>query len=306
MRSVLTTFLSAAALLPLVAAATLAQPASSASFRLEYQDINAAGGRATSASFALTDCVGSAPEATGKSSSASFVLYAACAAAIPAFLPSDDDDGDGVTNGVENGAPNGGDGNDDGIPDETQGNVASIPSAGRNGYETLVACVDAGCTMPCQARQVTAIAQDDLPQPGQFNFPAGLLGFVLDCSQANVHILYHGFDQFPPNTVYEKFGPNPPGSATSIYYALPGVVFGSEAVGSDPAVASANFVLTDGAVGDATPVDGTIVDPGGPAFETASPAPALSPKALAAALLILTLSAFVAMRRRRSDGGPRS
>lgn len=299
MRFVRPNLLSAASILVLLSVSAPVGAASSASFRLQYQDLNAAGGRSASASFALTDCLGSEPEAPGKSSSASFILYAGCAAAIPVGLAADDDDGDGVPNGVEAGAPNGGDGNGDGIPDQTQGNVTSLPNANSNAYLTLEACADVACTVACPARDVSAVAESDLPEQSDFLFPFGLLGFVLDCSPANVHILYHGIDNFPPNTIYEKFGPNPPGSATSIFYSLPGVVFGSEPVGSDPAVASASFVLTDGAVGDATLVDGMIFDPGGPAFEVTGSVPLLSPKGLGIALLILAITAFFALRRRR-------
>jgi len=279
-----------------------AQAGTSASFRLEYEIIDNAGGRSTSASFILTDCLGTEPEAPGRSASASFVLYAACAAAIPAGLAADDDDGDGVDNGVEAAAPNGGDGNDDGIPDQTQGNVASLPRAGGTGYLTLEACVDGACATPCQARQVTAVAEDDLPQQSELVFPFGLLGFILDCSSANIHILYHPIDQFAAGFVYEKFGPNPPGSSPSHYYTLPGVTFGSEPVGSDPAVASASFVLTDGGIGDATPVDGMIVDPGGPALQPPRGVPALGAGALVLAVVVLAVTAWLAQRRRRSAG----
>lgn len=289
----------AAALVVGAATASVAHGASSASFRLEYQDVTAAGGRSTSASFGLTDCLGSEPEAPGRSASASFILYAACAAAIPAGLAADDDDGDGIANGVEAAAPNGGDGNGDGVPDAVQGHVASLPSAARPGYLTLEACVDGACATPCQAQQVTALQENDLAQQSPLLFPFGLLAFVLDCSSAHVHVLYHAIDAFPANTVYEKFGPNPPGSGTPRFYELPGVTFGSEAVGSDSAVASADFVLTDGAVGDATPVDGRIVDPSGPAFDLPRGVPALDAHGLAAALLALVLIALPALRRRR-------
>lgn len=308
MRFVRATVLLAAAIM--IGAGSV-RAATSASFRLEYQHVSNAGGRSTSASFALTDCLGAEPEAPGRSSSASFVLYAACAAAIPAGLPADDDDGDGVDNGVEAAAPNGGDGNGDGIPDQAQGNVASLPAASGKGYLTLEACVDGACTTPCQARQVTALAESDLPLQSELFFPFGLLGFTLDCSSANVHILYHSIDQFAPGTVYEKYGPNPPGSSPSFYYALPGVLFGSEAVGSDPAVASATFVLTDGGIGDATPVDGRIVDPGGPAMQTPRGVPALGAVPLALAVLVLALTAWLALLRRHPaaaahSGSPRS
>jgi hypothetical protein len=301
MRSLRATLLAVVTLLMFAAANSPARAATSASFRLQYEDLNAAGGRSSSASFALTDCLGPEPEAPGKSSSTSFVLYAGCAAAIPGALPADDEDGDGVDNGVENNAPNNGDGNDDGIPDMTQGNVTSLPGAGRPAYITLEACVDGACMTPCQARQVIALPESELPDQSPLTFPLGLLGFILDCSSANVHILYHAYDHFLPETVYEKYGPNPPGSMASIFYQLPGVVFGSEPVGSDPQVANASFTLTDGGIGDATVVDGMIVDPGGPALLIPQASPALSPGALALALIALMLIALPAIRLGRES-----
>ncbi|MDX2165996.1 MAG: choice-of-anchor U domain-containing protein [Deltaproteobacteria bacterium] len=302
MRSLRATLLSVVALLALASAP--ARAGTSASFRIQYEDLNAAGGSASSASFALTDCLGPEPEAPGKSASSSFLLYAGCAAAIPGALPADDADGDGVDNGVENGAPNNGDGNDDGIPDMTQGNVTSLPGAGRHAYITLEACADGACTTPCQAREVVALAESELPEQSPLTFPVGLLGFIIDCSSANIHILYYALDQFAPETVYEKYGPNPPGSLTSEFYELPGVTFGSEAVGSDPNVASASFTLTDGGIGDATTVDGMIVDPGGPALLIPQASPALSPAALALALIALLGIALLAMRRGRFGPSP--
>lgn len=307
MRPIRATLLAGVTVLTLVAAAGApARAGTSASFRIQYETVTAAGGRSSSASFALTDCLGSEPEASGKSSSASFVLYAGCAAAIPGALPADDLDGDGVPNGVENNAPNDGDGNGDGIPDMTQGHVTSLPGADRPQYITLEACVDGACTTPCQARDVTALSESALPAQSPYLFPLGLLGFTLDCSTANVHILYHAWNQFPADMVYVKYGPNPPGSLSSSDYELPGVVFGSEAVGSDPEVASASFTLTDGGIGDATGVDGRIVDPGGPARLLPRAAPALYPVPLAVALIVLVGIASLTLRRGRSASASRA
>ncbi|MGH7788808.1 MAG: hypothetical protein ACRERC_18195 [Candidatus Binatia bacterium] len=277
-----------------------AQPvASSASFRLVNPALNGASGKSTSVSFSLHGCLGTLPEVSGKSTSASFKVYAGCVAALPAGLPADDDDGDGVGNATEQGAPNGGDGNDDGVPDFLQGNVTSLPSPSGS-YETVEACANAACSSTCQLRRVRALAEADLPQQNpNLDFPVGLLEFVIDCTDADMRILYSALGEFRPGFVYEKFGPNPPGHQPSVFYTLPGVTFGSQPVGSDPAVAVALFHLKDGAVGDDTVADGTIFDQGGPAIAPpVAPAPALGPTAMAVALLALSLVSWIAFRRR--------
>lgn len=279
-----------------------AQTAASPSFRLSHQSFNSSGGRASSASFRLTDCLGPEPEAGGKSRSSSFVLYAACAAAIPAGLATDDDDGDAVPNGVEDGAPNG-DGNADGVADRIQSHVTSLPSATGQGYMTLEACADMACAPVCHARNVRALTESDLPVGDPRHvFPLGLLEFNIDCSPADIRILYHGLNQFVPTVEYVKFGPNPPDTPPDVFYVLPGVIFGVEAVGTDPAVASARFRLTDGAVGDDTGVDGLIFDQGGPGLpQEISAAPLLTPAGLVITLFVLVLVARAAWRRHRDS-----
>lgn len=280
-----------------------AQTSSSASFRLPAQALTSEGGTAGSASFRVSDCIAPESEAPGKSTSASFILYAGCPAAMPAGLANDDDDGDGVDNGVEEGAPNDGDGNADGTPDLVQGHVTSVTAPGSGAYLTIVACADAGCMATCQLRDVYTVAEANLPvQDPDLTFPFGLLGFTTDCPTVFVKVLYHSLNAFNPDVVYEKFGPNPPGSMPSIYYTLPGVIFGSEAVGPDPAVATASFTLVDGGTGDATVADGEIIDPGGPAFALPeAPAPALGLTGMAIALALIGAIGGLAIRRRRVD-----
>ena len=95
------------------------------------------------------------------------------------------------------------------------------------------------------------------------HYPLGLVAFDLPCSSANVTLYYHGTSSLSGFT-YRKFGHTTPGNpATRTWYAYPSVSFGSANVGGQ-SVATANFTLTDGALGDDTAVDGRIVDPGGP------------------------------------------
>ena len=65
----------------------LGQPADSANFRLRSQSLNGGLGRSASASFEVSSCLASEPEAGGLSTSASFRLNAGCGAAVAAAVP---------------------------------------------------------------------------------------------------------------------------------------------------------------------------------------------------------------------------
>lgn len=170
----------------------------------------------------------------------------------------DDPDNDGVVEVAENGSPNGGDGNGDGTLDRIQSGVASVPNASGTGYVTVE--VSGGCSQIQRARvrKETELILD----PG-FNYPLGLAAFDLPCATATVRLYYHGTSSLSGFT-YRKFGRTTPGNpATRTWYSLPGVTLGTAVVGGQT-VATATFTLTDGALGDDTVADGTIVDPGGP------------------------------------------
>jgi hypothetical protein len=285
----------------LACASVLARPAAADNFKIEQQTFTAAGGHSSSSSFQLWSCLRPEALAGGLSSSSSFILYSGCTGAIPGYGAFDDDDGDSVPSGVEDAAPNGGDGNGDGIADEEQGWVASLDSGTHRGYVTVQACADAGCTTTCQLQDVEALREEDLPsQSPNLAFPFGLLQFTVDCSPAYMQVLFHGVTGLSP-LHYIKFGPNPPGPNTDVYYELPGVTFDSISVGSEPAVIRARFVLNDGQLGDDDHVAGTngsITDPGGPGYYQASPVPLLSAMGLCLAVGMLLLVAAFALRRR--------
>ncbi len=92
------------------------------------------------------------------------------------------------------------------------------------------------------------------------------MGFTLPCSgPANVKLYFHGTQSLEPP--YRKYGPTTPGDpATIAWYTLPGAVFGSEVIDGNT-VATVEFSLEDGMLGDATGLDFKIVDPGGPVPE---------------------------------------
>jgi PKD repeat protein len=170
------------------------------------------------------------------------------------FRQIEDIDGDGVSSAVEDGAPNGGDGNGDGMPDSQQGDVTSLLSATGQGYITVV-------TTCSQNENVQAFMES--PEDPEYGYPFGLVGFELPCSSATVRVYFHGTSNLT-GYEYRKYGPTTPGDpATTGWYTLPGVIFGSEEIGGRM-VAYAEFSLRDGQLGDDTGVDGRIVDQGGP------------------------------------------
>jgi len=275
-----------------------AQAASSTSYRLTYSSFSSSGGAAASPSYQVTDCLASESAAGGLSKSQSYVLYAACAAAVPAFLQADDYDGDGVPSGVEDGAPNNGDSNNDGIQDSVQSQVVSLPSADGNGYKTVEACGDALCTNVCKVNSVRDLLEEDLPQQSDdYEFPNGLLEFTLDCSPVDIRILYHDEDWFPEYFEYVNFGPDPPDALQGQFYIFPGAVFGSDAIPGDNKVASVRFRLEDGAQGDDTGVDGSISTRGGPALSIPVPIPAMGLAGLLMTIFIMFFMSFVVLRR---------
>ena len=95
-----------------------------------------------------------------------------------------------------------------------------------------------------------------------FEYPFGILGFTLVCSgPADVKIYFHGSSGLV--APYRKYGPTTPGDVNTLaWYSMPGAVFGTELIDGNT-VATVTFSLTDGLLGDATGLDGQIVDPGG-------------------------------------------
>jgi hypothetical protein len=132
----------------------------------------------------------------------------------------------------------------------------------------------------------------------EFLYPFGLVAFVLPCATADITLLFHDVSDLS-HAVYRKYGPRAPAFGAPEFYTLPGVVFGTTEVGGST-VATASFSLSDGLLGDDTPVGDGIVDQGGPALPGISPAPALNGRMLATGVLALTVLGFIAIFRRRS------
>ena len=196
--------------------------------------------------------------------------------------------------GGEGHSPNDGDRNGDGLADSNQYGVRALPDPSGTSYVTVE--VSGGCSELLDVH-VMAEAEVGAPDPS-FDYPLGLVSFMAPCSSAAVRIYFHATASLAPP--YRKFGPTVPGDpASSDWYTLPGATFGTAAVGAQT-VGTVAFALVDGALGDATSVDGMIVDPGGPGVRTPPmQLPALGPFGLA--LLAGALAGLGSGRVRKRD-----
>lgn len=142
----------------------------------------------------------------------------------------------------------------------------------------------AGCAV-----SATALAVDD-PEalPPGVTLPHGLIALELTgCEDgASVEVTASFPSDVPLGSEYWKFGPTPDEEAPH-WYALESAAISGSTV---------TFTLVDGGAGDGDlTVDGTIVDPGGPAG--VPPVPALPRLALVLLLALLAWAAFRTLRR---------
>ncbi|MEZ4706751.1 MAG: Ig-like domain-containing protein [Caldilineaceae bacterium] len=175
-----------------------------------------------------------------------------------------DSDGDGVSDAEEDAAPNNGDGNGDGTLDRLQGNVASITS--NDGFTSVTAEVTGACNDIAAVNRTTESAQ---ASQDAFDYPYGLMAIELTCQSpgqsATVKYYWHVVSDLT-GLPYRKYGPMTPGGSSDVWYDFP-VTYGT-ASPAGVSIATSTIVLTDGAQGDDTGVDGVIIDPSGPANTT--------------------------------------
>ena len=166
--------------------------------------------------------------------------------------PSDVPDDDGVSAAIEDGAPNGGDGNGDGIPDSTQANVASLPSAldvDHNGARDDYITVESPALTSLAKVRTLTVPSDPAPPQG-VEFPSGLVDYdVLVASPgAAATVRLH----------------LPAGGQTSVHMLQNGTW--SDFTRQSQIDDGANEValrLVDGGAGDENGADGVIHDPVG-------------------------------------------
>lgn len=175
------------------------------------------------------------------------------------------DDGQSSGGGGHVEGPNNGDGNGDGIADSTQPNVQYVKNsvAGEGKYVTLET-TGCGTVSSLDLKDVKQYGTD-----GLYSYPLGLVNFDITCTNpgdATTIKLYYDQLYNTTNWAARKY-------IDGKFITIPGAIFGTATVGSQ-AVTTLTYQVTDGGALDADKtVNGTIVDPAGPAILTAATAP---------------------------------
>jgi hypothetical protein len=212
-----------------------------------------------------------------------------------------DNDADGIDDTIEDAAPNDGDGNGDGIPDSTQANVGSLPSATAGGFVTLLTD-DPDCDLRNLAAVAPGVYPADSDGSGGYLQMRGLLSFEIGCSAASVTLFYHGISELP-DAAYRQYGPTP-ANTNPHWYTLAAANFASVMVGGSP-TATASFDLFDGQMGDHDlAVNGVMVALGGVASPSSVSIPTLSSVGLGLTAFLLGLVGLYFVRRRDPSPSP--
>lgn len=178
-----------------------------------------------------------------------------------------DNDADGVNDAVENAGPNGGDANGDGTLDSLQTDVSTILDSTGDNYLTLE-LEDGGTCNQISDFSVSSETDQATADIG-YDYPMGLNSFTIPCADSvNGKIYYHAVESLD-SFAYRKYGPTTPGDSGTDGWYDSGFTYSTATVGSDT-VATASFSLTDGALGDDTGNDDSIVDDNGPATVVSS------------------------------------
>lgn len=172
-----------------------------------------------------------------------------------------DSDGDGVPDVVENAGPNGGDANNDSIQDAFQTTVTTLKNAVTGGYSLL--------TTTCQSNSsVSSSAESTSAVDVAFNYPAGLLSYIVSCPYVGftTTATIYDFGTFDPATaVLRKYN-----SALGTYTTVAGATFSTVTIGGQAAL-KVEYSITDGGELDQDGVaNGIIVDPVGSAYQVTS------------------------------------
>jgi len=173
-----------------------------------------------------------------------------------------DGDSDGISDNEEDGAPNGGDGNDDGTDDSLQNNVTSLLTYDGQDYVTIESA--SGTLNDVEA--IDNPSPSDSPSGTDFNY--GLFDFTitgLGAGGSTTVTLYLPAGAAP--TKYYKYGQTPLEQFDHWYEF--------DFDGQTGAVINGNVITLDFEDGlrgddDLNDTNGTIVEPGGPAFASAS------------------------------------
>lgn len=187
-----------------------------------------------------------------------------------------DSDGDGILGPKEDNI-HGGDGNADGVPDKKQSAVVSFKNELIDGDTTIAFGEDAAGSQDGSARCTAKPGVDvlSIERAGaistDFSYPLGLYSFSVTCSgSSKVPITIHLDKLYDTSTwKYRKYN-----SKTKQYSDMTSYVTYGTATINNKQVTTISYTLTDGGPLDEDgTVNGTIVDPAGPAIATATSAP---------------------------------
>jgi photosystem II stability/assembly factor-like uncharacterized protein len=169
-------------------------------------------------------------------------------------------DTDGVSDATEDAAPNGGDANNDGIVDSQQSNVVSLLNATTGEYVALA--TDGTCSLS----NISALPSSNLASDSKFIYPLGLLDFSISCGGTP------GFS----TTVTQYFYSPPSGDfvlrkfVKGSYATVPGASISHTTIGGKNVMVISYQVTDGGPLDDDGAANGVIVDPAGPALQSAT------------------------------------
>lgn len=168
-----------------------------------------------------------------------------------------DTDEDGILDEVEDEAPNEGDANDDDVADSEQANVTSFENPITDTYTVL--------ETSCEAiNSVEMVAETDLTADSAFSYPVGLTNFELACEEGEtatvIQYFYGTYDASLMTARKYREG---------TYINIPDAEITNVTIDSLP-VLRVSYEITDGGdLDDDGDENGIIVDPAGPALNSA-------------------------------------
>jgi len=170
-------------------------------------------------------------------------------------------DNDGIFNDEEDAAPNSGDANNDGTPDSQQSEVTSLMNTQTSTYAVMES---SGCSGNSSVSISSETANDTTD--AEYDYPAGLMDFVMTCAPgatATVNMYFYGLSN--DGLVLRKYNPT-----TQMYTTVAGATFTSVTIGGEQATRISYDITDGGEYDDDGLVNGTIVDPAGPAVLSSS------------------------------------
>ena len=191
-----------------------------------------------------------ATDTVGNSASDTFTLIWA----TPLLTPNDDD---GATDTEEQAAPNRGDANNDGLQDSEQKNVTSFLNPMTNSY-AILENIDS-----CQNTNVNQMSTGDLRSAdGNYLYPAGLMNFTLVCGNPGmtVRVNQYFYGITSTNVVARKYD-----SRTNTYSTIPSAEISVVTIDGQQVIKISYDITDGGPLDEDGEVNGTIVDPSGPA-----------------------------------------